>query len=88
MPTRSTPEQHAVIRKARRTAEAAGKKWADLSQDERKKYRLAAKERGSAEGVDRVVRAKARQIAETQGKKWKEMTVDQRREFLKQARQT
>jgi hypothetical protein len=87
MPTKPTPEQQAVIRKARRAAEAAGKKWVDLSKDERKKYRLAAKERGSAKEVGRAVRIKARQIAETQGKKWGEMTADQRRQFFKQARQ-
>jgi hypothetical protein len=87
MPTKPTPEQQALIRRARRAAEAAGKKWADLSKDERKKYRLAAKERSPADAADHRVRAKARQIAEAQGKKWGEMTADQRRGFIKQARQ-
>jgi hypothetical protein len=87
MPIKQTPEQQAVIRKARQAATAAGKKWADLSTDERKQYRLEAKKRDAADAADRAMRAKARRIAETQGKKWEEMTADQRRPFIKQARQ-
>jgi len=84
----------ALNRAARKAASGAGKDWASLSQEERKKYRQEARKtmrdnkktgRGGS-GPALGPREQAIKAAQAAGQDWKELSREQRQVYLKRAR--
>lgn len=80
-------QQRVLTRNARQAAKAAGKNWADLSQEEKKAFKKGARAKLGSRSVAPSV-MKARKAAEAAGKKWSALTQEERKAYLKQARQS
>ena len=91
-----TPEQLDVRRKARRLAEKAGKKWGDLSKEERRSLTKEARKAGSDASTGaraqltpakgRPDREQAKAAAQKAGHQWAALSREERRKYIVEAR--